>query len=163
MEATIDKMYRMRQSGATLSSIGEAFGITKQAVCRQLIEQRGLTKIRHLLTGVELARLASCTHNDMQKLRYWGVIQPLEIPDRKHTLWAPDNVSKIMDYKSHPRLCRICSRPRPRNRPVYCSNICYLERWSYKNWSEEARQRQRERMKEIYRRKRISDIAVRGS
>lgn len=146
MAARIDKMWRMRQSGATLRHIGDVFEVSGEWVRRLLVKHYGSTGIQHLLALQKLAELANCGLEYLMKLRYRGIIRPVKILKRKHTLWAPGTESKIATYmKEHPELCRICGSPLPNSHWVFCSTACQIEGGKFRNRPEAIKQRQHER------------------
>ena len=139
----LDTMDRMRQSGTSLQQIASHFGITRQRVGQLLAKHYGSTRIQDLLTATELARLAGCTQSYIDKLQRRGVIQPAKVVGRGRTLWKPETTSTVTIYVDSHR-CRVCNRPLPSNRQVYCCWACYVEACRYKNRPEQARRRQRE-------------------
>lgn len=102
--ARIDQMWQMRQSGATLEWIDQAFGISRERVRRLLREHRGSTAMVGLLTRPQLAELAGCSLSYITKLRRRGIIQPVTIPSRKGGLWRVDSLGKVISYERPPRL-----------------------------------------------------------
>jgi len=148
-------MWQMRQAGATLEVIGQAFGIRKQLVSRRLIKHYGTTKVQGLLRKIELLELTSSSPPYLNKLKLGGVIKPAQVPGRKKLLWPQQSLKQVLDYKvSHPRHCRMCGRPRPSERSVYCSDGCEIEGHKIKNRPLEVRERHYERMRDYQRMRR---------
>jgi len=117
-------MWQMRQSGASLQSIGDAFGISRQRVGWLLQEHRS-TAIIGLLSRSQVAELAGCRVSYISKLRRRGIIQPVAVPGRKWALWGADSLGKVISHqRCHPEVCQICGQPLPSRRPVYCSAEC---------------------------------------
>ena len=138
-------MQRMRQSGNSLQQIGDRFGISRERVRRLLTKHYGSTRVQELLTPAEVARLAGCNYRHMVKLTRGGVIQPAMVVGRQRTLWQPATVAAIVSYIDRHR-CRVCHRPLPSDRQVYCCHTCYLEARRYKNRPEAWRRRHKERV-----------------
>ena len=139
------QMWQMRQSGATLRHIADAFGLSREGVRKLLVKYYRSTRIGGLLAVYELAELASCGPGYISKLRYRGIIRPLEISGRKHTLWVEDTVATIIAYKNtHPEICQICGNPLPTGRSAYCCFTCYVEGSKIRNRPEVVRRRQNE-------------------
>jgi len=139
----LDSMRQMRQQGASLQQIGGHFGLTRERVRGLLTQHSGSTRVGELLTATELARLAGCTWNYIDKLRRRRVIQPAMVVGRGRTLWKPETIATIIIYNGSHR-CRVCHQPIPSNRSVYCSRECYIEASRYKNRPEVIRKRQQE-------------------
>jgi hypothetical protein len=146
VQTKLDTMHHMRQSGATLEEIGSRFGITREGVRWLLAKHYGSARIQGLLTTRELCRLAHCTYNYIDKFKRRGVIQPANVVGRGRMLWQPETVAAIILNIERQR-CPICQKPLTSNRQVYCSWNCYHEAHRYKNWPEERRKRQNERVK----------------
>jgi len=53
-QATLDKIYKVRQAGVPLEEIGSRLGISRQAVEEQLVKHYGSTEVYGLLTVAEL-------------------------------------------------------------------------------------------------------------
>jgi len=140
-------MRQMRRSGASLQQIGSRFGISREWVRRLLVRHYGSARIRELLTVAELRHLADCSLRYIRKLTRRGVIQPAMVMGmgvgRGKTLWKPETVATITLYIDRHR-CRVCQRPLPSSRRVYCSQGCYIEANRYKNRSEGYKRRHRE-------------------
>ena len=139
-QTRLDTMHQMRQSGATLDQVGSRFGISREEVRRLLTKHYGSTRVQDLLTAPELASLAGCTYNYIEKLKRRGVIQPAKVVGRGRTLWKLETTAVILEYIDRIR-CPVCHQPLSSGRQVYCSWQCYLEAHRYKNRPEEARRR----------------------
>ncbi|HEY78589.1 MAG TPA: hypothetical protein G4O09_05690 [Dehalococcoidia bacterium] len=61
------------------------------------------------------------------------IIPMVEWKTGKHhrLLWSPQTVAKIISHYQENRRCRMCSRPIPKGRRVYCSPRCYQEGQKY--------------------------------
>lgn len=144
-QTRIDTLLRMRQSGASLQQIASRFGITRQRASQLLVKYYGSTRIQDLLTSTDLIRLAGCTQRYICKLQRRGIIQPAKVVGRGRLLWKLETISTVIIYANSHR-CRVCNRPLPSNRQVYCSRMCYIEAYKYKNMPEQARKLHRERV-----------------
>ena len=146
-ESRLDNIYRMRQAGLSLEEIGSRLGISRQAVEEQLLKHYGSTKVYGLLTLAELARLTGYSRDYIIKLKRRGVIQPVK-SGQKNRLYKPETIATIIIYRDrHPRRCRMCGRPLPPRRSVFCSQACRAEGGRFKNRPQAVKDRHRERMK----------------
>ena len=145
--ATLDSVYQMRQSGATLEQIARHFGITWQRVKKLLFEHYGSTHIHGFLTVTELARLTGCSRDYVIKLKRRGIIQPVKI-GRKNRLWKPETIATIIIYRDkHPPRCRVCHGSLPPRNSVFCSEACRIEGQRFKYRPEAVKKRHMERMR----------------
>lgn len=139
----IDIIYNMRQSGATLQRIGDEVGITKERVRQILVKNRGSTK-HELISSEQLSRVLGLPRNQGIELYEDSVITPVaewNRGNRHYLLFSPTTAEQIISYYKSHRLCKICRRPIPRGRRVYCSEQCYKEGHKYRYKSIEAKQR----------------------
>jgi len=127
-----EAMHQMRQSGASLQQIGNSFGISRERVRQLLTQYYGSTAVQDLLNTSELARLAGCSWNYIDKLERGGIIQPEKVVGWGRRQWPPQTVDIITSYNDNHR-CPICGQPVPSNRWVYCCQSCRLEANRYKN------------------------------
>lgn len=116
-------MYQMRQSGASLQKVGQAFGVSRERVRVLLVKHYGSTRMQGLLTTAEVARLARCTRSYVFKLAR-GVIQPAAVVGRNRKLWQPETIATVIMYIDSHR-CPVCNEPLPSSRWLYCSKACY--------------------------------------
>lgn len=139
----IDTIYNMRQSGATLQRIGDEVGITKERVRQILVENHGSTK-HQLISSEQLSRVLGLPRNRVIELYQDSVITPVAEWNRgnhHYLLFSPTTAEQVISYYKSHRLCRICRRPIPRGRWVYCSEQCYKEGHKYRYRSPESREK----------------------
>lgn len=130
MPVKLDRIYHMRQEGATLQQIADDFGISRQRVSQVLIKHYGTSDVHGFLTTSELSRLASTTRQVITSLRRRGIIQPARFAGRR-TLWKPETIAAIIICNDSHR-CRVCHAPLPTKRWEFCSEACRIKGRRYK-------------------------------
>ena len=133
----------MRQSGATLQHIADKVARTKERVRQILIQNHGSSKCR-LISSNQLGKLSGVPRNRILKLYQDSVITPefeFNTGNRHFLLWCTATVEQIEIYNETRRLCKICHRPIPNDRRVYCCEECCKEGHKYRYKSVEAKQR----------------------
>lgn len=128
-----------RDGGATLQEIGDEIGRSRERVRQILVKQYGTADIsKALLTTNQLAGLTNCSEPLIYKFRQQGIISPVG-----HGRWRPETVDIILEH----RKCKMCGKPLPAHRFVYCSDTCQIEGGKYKNRSEVAKKLHNERIR----------------
>ena len=138
-------IYDMRQSGATLQQIADKIGKTKERVRQILIQNYGSIK-NQLISTEQLCELSGRPRNRITELYQGGAITPVvqwHTGNRHFLLWSPATVEQAISYYKRHRLCKICHRPIPNDRRVYCCEECCKEGHKYRDRSPEARERHR--------------------
>ena len=149
--------YTMRRSGATLQQIGEKIGRTKERV-RQILLEKYRSAGHELISTEQLRRRLGLSRPRVMKLYHDNIIAPRREWETNGTyflLWSPDAVKKARSYLTAGVLCKICNRPVPKGRRIYCSDECYCEGHKYKYKSAEAKKRHLDSIRR-YRNKRKS-------
>jgi len=133
----------MRQAGATLQSIADKVDRTKERIRQILIQNHGSSRCR-LISSNQLGKLSGVTRNRILKLYQDGIITPeyeFNTGNRHFLLWCTATVKQIETYYEKHRLCKICYRPIPNDRRVYCCEECSKEGHKYRYKSAEAKHR----------------------
>lgn len=134
----------MVQSGASLEQIADELRVDREKLTGLLLKQHGSTQ--GVITTRDLARQACLTRSYISKLERRGIIQPVKIADRGDRLWSPETVATIIIFRDKNRKrCRICNRPVPSDRRVYCSEACRIEGRRFEYQPDAVRQRHKER------------------
>ena len=137
-------IYVMRHSGATLQQIADTIGRTKERVRQILVKNYGSTKHKKLSTE-KLCKLSGLSRSRIVELYKDDVITPVKewnTNNGQYFLWPLSTVEQIAAYYSSHRLCKICYRPIPKGRRIYCSEQCYREGHKYRHMSIEAKKKQ---------------------
>lgn len=125
-------IYDMRQQGQTLEEIGRRIGRTRERVRQILNKHYGGTDInRNLVSTFRLAQEADCRPSVIRHLHQAGLITPIRT---KPCLWNLETTLPIVIHNI-PR-CKICGRPVPKHRSIYCSDECRKEGAKWVNRSE---------------------------
>jgi hypothetical protein len=138
-------IYDMRQSGATLQQIADKIGKTKERVRQILVQNYGSTR-HQLISTEQLCRLSGLPRNRIIELYEDSVVIPeveWNTGIRHYLLWSPATWGQVISYYKRHRLCKICHRPIPNDRRVYCCAECCKEGHKYRYKSAEARERRR--------------------
>jgi len=138
-------VYNMRQSGATLQQIAAKIGKTKERVRQILVQNYGSTR-HQLISTEQLCRLSGLPRNRIIELYQDSVVIPAvewKTGIRHYLLWSPATWGQVISYYKRHRLCKICHRPIPNERRVYCCEQCCKEGHEYRCRSPEARERHR--------------------
>jgi predicted nucleic acid-binding Zn ribbon protein len=128
-----DTVYEMRQAGASLQQIAEMTCKSKERIRQLLVKNCGSTKF-NLLSTAQLCGLLGLSRHQIVNLYEGRTIMPMiEWNTGKHhrLFWSPRTVEKVISHCQKNRLCRMCSRPIPKGRRVYCSQRCYQEGQKY--------------------------------
>ena len=133
----IGAIYAMRRSGATLQQIASKVGRTKERIRQILLKKDGSTRHKLISTN-QLFRQSRISRYRVIELYNQNIITPAREWDTgigHHLLWYPDTIEQIQHHFNSQKLCRICSRPIPASRRIYCSDECYQEghKYKYKN------------------------------
>ena len=129
-----EQITTMRRQGHTLQKIGDTLGLTRERVRQILVKSYGSTATAsgELMTTRELAEATGYSLNYISALKCEGIIEPSGIGKKGTYLWEPDYVIQIQTK----RRCKICDKPIPKGRTLYCSKACSVEAKEYKNRSE---------------------------
>jgi len=136
-------IFEMRSAGAPMREIARAVGISKERVRQILARNLGSTQHQWLST-LQVCERTGLPRNRVLELYEQGVIIPSSTwsaGKRHYFLWAADSVAKITTYFDAHHLCRVCNKPLPRNRILFCSDECRQERHKYKYMTPEEKQR----------------------
>jgi hypothetical protein len=134
---------QMRQAGAPMREIAEKAGVSKERV-RQILARRLGSTHHEWLSTLQLCTMTGLPRNRIMDLRDGGVIAPAYTWDagkRHYELWGPGVVRTVADYYAKHRLCKVCNKPLPKNRILFCSDECRQERHKYKHMTAEEKQR----------------------
>ena len=136
-------VYEMRRSGSSMREIAEKIGRSKERV-RQILST-GLGTTNHdLLSTLQLCNQSGLPRNRIIEMYQDGVISRVNKWDagkRDYLLWSPETVLTISTYYQTHRLCKVCNKPLPKNRILFCSDDCRHEKHKYKYMTPEGRQR----------------------
>ncbi|MDD5289469.1 MAG: hypothetical protein PHY28_10215 [Dehalococcoidales bacterium] len=136
-------IYEMRRAGVPMREIAEKIGRSKERVRQILV--RGLGTTNHqLLSTLQLCNQAGLPRNRIVELYQNGVIAPAakwDAGNRDYFLWSPETVQKISSYYQTHRLCKVCNKPLPKNRILFCSDECRRERHKYKYMTPDEKKR----------------------
>jgi hypothetical protein len=136
-------IYEMRRSGAPMREIAEKIGRSKERVRQILV--RGLGTTNHeFLSTLQLCNQSGLPRNRIVELHQDGIITPAtkwDAGNRDYLLWPPETVEKISVYYQTHRLCKVCNKPLPKNRILFCSDNCRHERHKYKYMTPEEKKR----------------------
>jgi len=136
-------VYEMRRAGSSMREIAEKIGRSKERV-RQILS-KGLGTTNHdLLSTLQLCNRSGLPRNRIIEMYHDGVISPVNKWDagkRDYLLWSPEAVVTIKAYYQTHRLCKVCNKPLPKNRILFCSDDCRHEKHKYKYMTPEGRQR----------------------
>jgi hypothetical protein len=136
-------IYEMRRSGAPMREIAEKIGRSKERVRQILV--RGLGTTNHeLLSTLQLCNQSGLPRNRIVELYQDGIIAPAtkwDAGNRDYFLWEPETVQKISAYYQTHRLCKVCNKPLPKNRILFCSDDCRHERHKYKYMTPDEKKR----------------------
>ena len=139
-------IYAMRRSGATLQQIADKIGKTKERVRQILVRNYGSTKHK-LISTEQLHKLLRLSRNRVLELYQNNVITPVKEWNTRnghHLLWSSATVEQITVYYNTHKLCKMCHRPIPMGRRIFCSEQCYTEGHKYRYKNIEAKQRHME-------------------
>lgn len=132
-----------RQAGATLQEIADEVGRSRERI-RQILKQHyGSTRSVFdvgLITTKELAEITG--YANILDFKDRGIIEPSGVGEEGIYLWRPDCVTQIQTARGR---CKICTKPIPKWRKIYCSDTCRIEGGKYKYKSEVQKQAQIER------------------
>lgn len=146
----------MRQAGAPMRVIAEKVGISKERVRQILARNLGSTK-HDWLSTLQLCAASGLPRNRVLELYEAGVITPASnwgAGKRHYLLWPNKAILLIIDYYNHHHLCKICHQPLPKNRIIFCSDICRQERHKYKNMTRAEKQKVLDNIRRYRERKR---------
>ena len=158
-------IFEMRRNGAPMREIAEKAGISKERVRQILARNMGSTKHQWLST-LQLCEMTGLPRNRVLELEEQGIIAPASTWNagkRHYLLWAPENVRSITDFYHTHHLCRVCNRPLPKNRILFCSDECRQERHKYKYMTPEEKQRVLANIRRYRERKRQESRALIGA
>jgi predicted nucleic acid-binding Zn ribbon protein len=145
-----------RRTGATMREIGEKMGISRERVRQILAKNLGST-IYPLLSTQQLCDMSGISKKRLVTLQKQGLIQPeltRSVEKYHYSLWALSIPEEIEAYcRTHYR-CLVCGHPLPGRRRQYCSDACVLERYKYKNKTQEEKRRSLDSIKRYRERKR---------
>lgn len=136
-------IYQMRQAGAPMREIAEKVGISKERVRQILVQNIGTTKHEWFST-LQLCEEAGLPRNRVLELQKLGVITPTftwGIGKRHCLLWSRETVKTVTDYYGTHHFCRVCNKPLPKKRILFCSDVCRQERHKYKYMTLEEKKR----------------------
>ena len=129
-----DIIFEMRRSGAPMREIAEKIGRSKERVRQILVRGFGSTE-HELLSTLQLCNLSGLPRNRIVELYQDGIIAPStkwDAGNRDYLLWSAETVQTISTYYQTHRLCKVCNKPMPKNRILFCSDTCRQERHKYK-------------------------------
>jgi predicted nucleic acid-binding Zn ribbon protein len=136
-------IYSLRQAGATLQQIADGVGRTRERV-RQILNRNYRTTKRRLLSSEQLCRISGQPRNRIVRLYHYNIISPVRewtTGKKHHLLWPPDTVGEVVKYCQGHHTCKICHKPIPKGRWLYCSERCYHEGQKLQYRDKKAKQR----------------------
>lgn len=136
-------IFAMRSAGAPMREIAEKVGISKERVRQILSRNLGTTKHKWLST-LQVCEATGLPRNKILDLYDKGIIAPRSswgAGTRKYHLWNSSDVKIIIAYYENRHLCRVCKKPLPKNRILFCSDDCRRERHKYKYMTPGEKQR----------------------
>jgi len=126
------KIYELRKKGRSLQGIGVVYNISRERV-RQILEK--YEKIP-LLSVADITRIVNISN-----WKFNTILNKLHI--EKRTRWDQDMLDKVITFMNN-RKCIQCGKPiSPTSQHTkYCDNKnCMVERWKYKNWSNDRKKK----------------------
>ncbi len=158
-------IFEMRRAGAPMREIAQKVGVSKERV-RQILS-RNLGSTRHQwLSTLQLCALTGLPRNRIVELQFQGIIVPASAwgaGKRQYFLWSLATVQAITGYYSTHHLCRVCNRPLPKNRILFCSDTCRQERHKYKHMTAEEKRRVLDNIRRYREKKRQQSQALSDS
>ncbi len=149
-------IFEMRAAGSPMREIAKKVGISKERVRQILNRNAGTTKHKWYST-LQLCEESGLPRNRVLELQSLGVIKPTftwDIGKRHYLLWPPEAVSGITQYYSTHHFCRVCNKPLPKKRILFCSDACRQERHKYKYMTLEEKKRVLDNIRRYRERKR---------
>jgi|GEM_PF-673315 len=150
-------IFEMRQAGAPMREIAEKVGISKERVRQILARNLGSTSHGWLST-LQLCAASGLPRNRVLELYMDGIITPAAnwgAGKRHYLLWHTDTAQQITSYFETHHLCKVCHRPLPKNRIIFCSDTCRQERHKYKYLTQEEKQRVLDNIRRYRERRRL--------
>jgi predicted nucleic acid-binding Zn ribbon protein len=157
----VDTIYEMRQAGASLKQIAEMTGRSKERIRQLLVNNGGSTKF-NLLSTAQLCGLLGLSRHQVLSLYEGHMIVPAVAwnTGKHHRLfWSPQTVERIISHYKKNRLCKMCSRPIPKGRRVYCSQRCYREGQKYIYKDARAKERRLVSIRKSVRKRKLLELA----
>jgi predicted nucleic acid-binding Zn ribbon protein len=136
-------IFEMRKAGCPMREIAERVGISKERV-RQILSRNSGTTKHEWCSTLQLCEISGLPRNRVLELQQIGVIQPAftwGIGKRHYLLWSRDAVKSITEYYSTHHFCKVCNKPLPKKRILFCSDECRQERHKYKYMTDEEKKR----------------------
>lgn len=155
-------IFEMRQAGSPMRQIAERVGISKERVRQILTRNSGTTKHEWYST-LQLCEESGLPRNRVLELQQLGIIKPAftwDIGKRHYLLWSPEAVKNITDYYSTHHFCRVCNKPLPKKRILFCSDTCRQERHKYKYMTLEEKKRVLNNIRRYRERKKLATQAL---
>ncbi len=157
----IGAVYGMRQAGASLQQIAEKTGRSKERIRQLLVKHYGSTKFK-LLTTAQLCNLLGLSRHQITNLYQRHIITPtIEWSEGKNRrlFWAPQTIEMVIEYYREERRCKICFRPIPKGRRIYCSSRCYQEGQKYIYKDARAKKRRLSSIRKSIQKRRLMELA----
>jgi hypothetical protein len=126
-----DLIATLRSEGRTLQQIGDRLGVTRERV-RQVLREH-FPNCSPPLSTEEAAKTLGMSYCQFRSAAKHLGIQP--VSRTRNRIWWSLDVLPIVRAAQKPRSCRICGRPLPSPRHVYCSKQCLSQGRRYANRS----------------------------
>jgi AraC-like DNA-binding protein len=155
-------IFEMRAAGSPMREIAEKVGISKERVRQILNRNTGTTKHKWYST-LQLCEESGLPRNRVLELESLGVIKPAftwGIGKRHYLLWPSEAVKCITEYYSTHHFCKVCNKPLPKKRVLFCSDACRQERHKYKYMTLEEKRRVLNNIRRYRERKKIAAQAL---
>lgn len=148
-----EKLWEMRQRhGMTLQAIGDAVGVTRQAVWLSLMEHYRTTKILDFLYLCEVCRLLCFSPDKILRATKLLNLNPIKKGGRNY-LFSNADVEKLRQSL----VCRHCGKPLPTHHRSYCEECARKRaRYPYPFYTEEMRDKIRGQAREKYKRQALN-------
>jgi predicted nucleic acid-binding Zn ribbon protein len=155
-------IFEMRQAGSPMREIAERIGISKERVRQILTRNSGTTKHEWYST-LQLCEESGLPRNRVLELQQLGIIKPIftwGVGKRHYLLWSPKAVKDITDYYNTHHFCRVCNKPLPKKRILFCSDACRQERHKYKYMTLEEKKKVLNNIRRYRERKKLAAQAL---
>ena len=126
-----DLIATLRSEGKTLQQIGDWLGVTRERVRQVLVEH--FPDCSPPPSTEEAARTLGMSYRQFRSAAKRLGLQP--VGRTRNRIWWSLDVLPIVQAAQKPQSCRICGRPLPSPRHVYCSKQCLGQGRRYANRS----------------------------
>ena len=126
-----DTIATLRSEGRTLQQIGDRLGVTRERV-RQVLREH-FPDCYPPPSTEEAAKTLGMSYRQFRNAAKRLGIQP--VGRTRNRIWWSLDALPVVRAAQKPRSCRICGRPLPSPRHVYCSEQCLGQGRRYANRS----------------------------